>query len=156
MRRKRIIRYFIVALVSIVIVVSIRACIDIREDLDAIFRCPTWFYPHISSKHIVHDVSSEAVQITVYIHVTDHLMQDVYVPIVEAYASTGSVFSHERYEGRYTRAGLGALDTTRHAITFNLPRGGTWNLNVTYAFASRDSDYQDCKHTDTYEVNTEF
>lgn len=155
MRRKRIIRYFTIALVSIVIVVGIRAWIDFEKAIQEVFRCPAGFYPSISSRYIAHDTSSEAVQITVYIRVVDHMVQDVYIPIVEAYASTGSAFSHERYEGQYTRAGLGALDITRHAITFDLPRGGTWNLNVTYAFASRDSDYRDCEYTDTYEVNTE-
>lgn len=156
MRRKRITRYFAIALVSIVIVVGIRAWIEFDKAVKDIFRCPAWFYPNLISAAVVPDTSSQAVRVTLSISMHDHMVRSVpvrYVPVVDAYASMGAFSTYESYKGRFVPVTV--EDALIHVVTFDLPHRGNWNLNVTYAFASQDSDKLDCKYKDTYEVNTE-
>lgn len=149
MRKKRIIRYFTVALISIVIVVSIRACIDVRKSIDAAFLCLRWYYPSLDSTDMTRDPSSQVIYVTAYISAVDPIVQRVpmkYFPITRAYASTGSFLTYESYEARVEPV---TDDTMQHVVKFDVPHEGNWTLNVHFTYEMQDVT---CNMAETYEI----
>lgn len=153
MRRKRIIRYFAVALVSIVIIVSIRACVDFNNRLPTIFGCldVNWsVITLLDSTDFERDTLSQVTHVTAYISaiaVFGHeKVRMKYLPIVQAYAATGSFLTYESYDAQVEPVTETAM---QHIIKFDVPHEGKWILHVDFAY---ESLVENCVAATTYEI----